>query len=88
MRIQSNSHSSSYPLVAPATLRPGVARGDDAGTPPPGRSPLAASGVPSPVDVLQGLSARAQRAIAAYTQNDVFEQRTQYTRLLGVDVYA
>ena len=88
MRIQSNSPSSGYPLVAPAMLRPGVARGNDAGTPLPSRSPLTAYGVPPPVDVLQGLSARAQRAIAAYTQNDVFEQRAQYTRLLGIDIYA
>ena len=89
MRIQSDSHSSGYPLVAPATLRPVVSRGDaDAGTPPTGRSPLAAYVMQPPVDMLQGLSARAQRAIAAYTQNDVFEQRTQYARLLGVDIYA
>jgi hypothetical protein len=41
------------------------------------------------VDVVApGYSLRAQRAIDAYTQHDVQEQRTQYAALLGVDVYA
>lgn len=89
MRIQADSRSSGYPLVVPATLRTVVgSRGDAGTTASHSRAPLAAYVAQQPVDVLQGFSARAQRAIAAYTQNDVFEQRTQYAQLLGVDVYA
>lgn len=90
MRIQGESHHPSYPLAAPTTLRSVAPRGDAAGAvPQTSRAPLAAYvAQPTPVDGVYGVSARGQRAIAAYTQNDVFEQRTQYAQLLGVDVYA
>lgn len=88
MRIQT-VHPSAYPLAAPATLPAIGPRGEAGRAAPDSRAPLAAYAVRQPpVDVMQGFSARAQRAIAAYTQNDVLEHRTQYTQLLGVDVYA
>jgi len=88
MRIQGDSSHPVLPL-APATVRAIASRGD-AGTPRPNsRAPLAVYvAARQPVDVLHGVSARAQRAIAAYSQNDVFETRTQVAQLLGVDVYA
>jgi len=87
MRIQGDSQHPGYPL-APATSR-SVARGDAGAPRQNNRAPLAAYvAQQNSVDVVRGVSARAQRAIAAYTQNDVFEQRLQVTQLLGVDVYA
>ncbi len=34
-----------------------------------------------------GVSGRGQRAIQAYTQLDMLEQRAQYETLMGIDVY-
>lgn len=88
MRIQGDSQPSGYPLAAAGgrTLAPRA----EAGTPRPhSRAPLALYlAEPKRVDVLHGVSAHAQRAIAAYRQNNEFEQRTQVTQLLGIDVYA
>lgn len=39
------------------------------------------------IDVIAGVTPRAQRAISAYVQNEVFTQRSEYAQLLGVDVY-
>lgn len=89
MRIQGDSQPSGYPLAAAGgrTLAP---RAAEAGTPRPrSRAPLALyRAEPKRLDVLHGVSAHAQRAIAAYSQNNEFEQRTQVTQLLGIDVYA
>ncbi len=88
MRIQSDAQFPGYPPV-PAALRPVVPRRDAGAATQANRAPLAVYvAEQNPVDVVRGVSARAQRAIAAYTQNDVFEQRMQYAQLLGVDVYA
>lgn len=88
MRIQGDTLYRGNTL-APATVRR-VAPGGDAGAAKQSsRSPLAIyAPEQQKVDVLNGISARAQRAIAAYSQNDRFEQRAQVTQLLGVDVYA
>jgi len=88
MRIQGDSQPSGYPL-APASSRAIAPRGNASAPPQYNRSRMAVYvAEQKQVDVLQGVSARGQRAIAAYTQNDVFEQRMQYTQLLGVDVFA
>jgi hypothetical protein len=88
MRIQGDSQHPVYPL-APATSRTVAPRSDAGAAQQNSRAPLAAYAAPQPsVDVLRGVSARAQRAIAAYSQNDVFERRSEYAQLLGVDVYA
>ncbi len=88
MRIQRDSHQPTYPLAP--SVRAAAPRADaEKAAQQTGRVPLAAYVAPrNPVDVERGVSPRAQRAIAAYTQNHVFEQRSQYAQLLGVDVYA
>lgn len=88
MRIQRDSHQPTYPLAP--IVRAAAPRADaEKAAQQTSRVPLAAYVAPrNPVDVERGVSARAQRAIAAYTQNHVFEQRSQYAQLLGVDVYA
>ena len=87
MRIQRDSTQPTYPLAPIVRAAP---RADaEKAAQQTGRVPLAAYVAPrNPVDVERGVSPRAQRAIAAYTQNHVFEQRSQYAQLLGVDVYA
>jgi len=88
MRIHGDSYHPVYPLASTPS-RVVAPRGDAGAARQNSRAPLAiyVAGQKK-VDVLQGVSARAQRAIAAYSQNDVFEQRTQVAQLLGVDVYA
>lgn len=86
MRIQGDQSHSVYPL-APAALRTVAPPRDTGATRQNNRAPLAAYVAQPTSEGVEGVSRRAQRAIAAYTQNDMFEHRTQYAQLLGVDVY-
>lgn len=89
MRIQTNNVSHPPRSLVPATVRPDAPRRDASASRQNHPAPLAAYvAQPNPLDVIRGVSARGQRAIAAYTQNDRLEQRGQYSQLLGVDVYA
>lgn len=88
MRIQGNSHHSAYLLVSTA-VPSAVAHDDAPAVRQNSRAPLAAyTARQDAVDVVRGVSSHAQRAIKAYMQNDVFEQRTHYAQLLGIDIYA
>jgi hypothetical protein len=97
MRIQGNPRNTDYPIVRTgARPEPRAAERErlpQAGSGLPARPSAATPPQPSSprtrVDVVApGYSARAQRAIDAYTQHDVQEHRTRYSALLGVDLYA
>ena len=86
MRIQGESHHSGYPLAS-AAVRTVAPRRDADAPRQNSRASLAVYVAQQAPDAVEGVSPHAQRAIAAYTQNDMFEHRTQYAQLLGVDVY-
>ena len=89
MRIQTNNASPPPLSLVPAALRAEASRRAAGASRQNHPAPLAAYvAQQNPLDVIRGVSARGQRAIAAYTQNDRLEQRGQYSQLLGVDVYA
>ena len=87
MRIDGNLPQLPYFPPAPVPRAEASRRvASESGTTTPRSSTPLASTRPK-IDVITGVTPRAQRAISAYVQNEVFSQRSEYAQLLGVDVY-